>query len=206
MGLYSRYIFPRILEAVLSTPEITAYRQEVLKATQGEILEIGVGTGLNFPCYPDKVQHITTIDTNSAMHTFAIRRAQARGLEVRHTVLSAERLPFPDNSFDTVVSTWTLCSIPNVAAALAEVRRVVKPGGRFLFCEHGASPDAQVHRWQNRLTPINKLIGDGCHLNRNIEDLIHQAGLKFHTLDKFYTGQAPRIFSYFYRGQAYKLE
>jgi ubiquinone/menaquinone biosynthesis C-methylase UbiE len=165
MGLYSRYIFPRILEALLTTPEITAYRREVLTATQGEVLEIGVGTGLNFPCYPNHIKQLTTIDTNPAMHTFATRRAQNRGLEVRHTVLSAERLPFADNSFDTVVSTWTLCSIPNVETALQEVRRVMKPGGQFLFCEHGASPDPQIRRWQDRLTPINKILGDGCQSN-----------------------------------------
>ncbi len=174
MGLYSRVIFPRLLDWSLSLPNLAKYRQELLADVTGEVLEIGFGTGLNLAYYPYSIHKITTVDVNPGMNALANKRISDSGIIVEQLLLSSENLPMPDNTFDSVVSTWTLCSIANVQQALQEVYRVLKPGGRFFFVEHGLSDKPSVQVWQHRLTPIQKVVADGCHLNRDIQKLVEQ--------------------------------
>ncbi|MHC5756058.1 MAG: class I SAM-dependent methyltransferase [Nostoc sp.] len=174
MGLYSRVIFPRLLDWSLSLPKLAKYRQELLADVTGEVLEIGFGTGLNLAYYPYSIHKITTVDVNPGMNALANKRISDSGIIVEQLLLSSENLPMPDNTFDSVVSTWTLCSIANVQQALQEVYRVLKPGGRFFFVEHGLSDKPSVQVWQHRLTPIQKVVADGCHLNRDIQKLVEQ--------------------------------
>ncbi|NDJ25754.1 methyltransferase domain-containing protein [Nostoc sp. B(2019)] len=174
MGLYSRVIFPRLLDWSLSVPNLAKYRQELLADVTGEVLEIGFGTGLNLAYYPYSIHKITTVDVNPGMNALANKRISDSGIIVEQLLLSSENLPMPDNTFDSVVSTWTLCSIANVQQALQEVYRVLKPGGRFFFVEHGLSDKTSVQVWQHRLTPIQKVVADGCHLNRDIQKLVEQ--------------------------------
>ncbi|MEH2202750.1 MAG: class I SAM-dependent methyltransferase [Nostoc sp.] len=174
MGLYSRVIFPRLLDWSLSVPNLAKYRQKLLADVTGEVLEIGFGTGLNLAYYPCSIHKITTVDVNPGMNALANKRISDSGIIVERLLLSSENLPMPDNTFDSVVSTWTLCSIVNVQQALQEVYRVLKPGGRFFFVEHGLSDKPHLQVWQHRLTPIQKVVADGCHLNRDIQKLIEQ--------------------------------
>ncbi|MBD2731518.1 class I SAM-dependent methyltransferase [Nostoc sp. FACHB-892] len=174
MGLYSRVIFPRLLDWSLSLPNLAKYRQELLADITGEVLEIGFGTGLNLPYYPCSIHKITTVDVNPGMNALANKRISDSDIIVEQLLLSSENLPMPDNTFDSVVSTWTLCSIANVRQALQEVYRVLKPGGRFFFVEHGLSDKPSIQVWQHRLTPIQKVVADGCHLNRDIQKLVEQ--------------------------------
>ncbi|WP_193200041.1 class I SAM-dependent methyltransferase [Nostoc sp. MG11] len=174
MWLYSQVIFPRLLDWSLSVPTLAKYRQELLADVTGEVLEIGFGTGLNLAYYPCSIHKITTVDMNPGMNALANKRISDSDIIVEQLLLSSENLPMSDNTFDSVVSTWTLCSIANVQQALQEVYRVLKPGGRFFFVEHGLSDKPSVQFWQHRLTPIQKVIADGCHLNRDIQKLLEQ--------------------------------
>jgi SAM-dependent methyltransferase len=203
MGLYSRLIFPRLLELSMSSASITAYRQALLKDVSGKVLEIGFGTGLNLPHYSDSVTSLTTVDPNEGMSAIANKRIAASPIEVTVKVLSGEILPFEDASFDAVVCTWTLCSIPNATQALQECHRVLKPGGQFFFIEHGLSDEAQIQAWQNRLTPIQRVVADGCHLNRCIDELVGNL-FEIVRLEKFYAPTLPKVMGYFYRGVGVK--
>ena len=201
MSLYSQILFPRLLDFAMSDPVLAGYRQQILAEVEGEILEIGFGTGLNLPHYPSRVSQITTIDVNPGMKRLAQKRIQASSIEVEYCTLNGESLPMVDETFDSVVSTWTLCSIAKVDRAIEEIRRVLKPGGRLFFLEHGASDDANVRVWQNRLTPIQKIIADGCHLNRNIKLLVeHQ--FEVVKLEQFYMENLPKVMGYTYQGVA----
>jgi ubiquinone/menaquinone biosynthesis C-methylase UbiE len=150
------------------------------------------------------VQKITIVDVNSGMHRLAKKRVATSSIAVEQHIINAELLPFADNSFDHVVSTWTLCSIENIAQALREVRRVLKPKGEFLFVEHGQSPELEVQTWQNRLNPLQRIIGDGCNLNRNIEMLIKEQGFEITHLERFYKDKIFKILGYTYKGIAIK--
>jgi ubiquinone/menaquinone biosynthesis C-methylase UbiE len=179
-------------------------RREVLSEAAGDVLEIGFGTGVNLPFYPSAVRELTTADPNPGMATHARRRIQDSPVCVDAKVLNAEALALPDHAFDTVVSTMTLCSIPDVARATGEVYRVLRPGGRFLFFEHGQSPDPKVRVWQDRFTPISKVLGDGCHLNRNIRMFLEAHPFLIKTLKNFYLEGAPKMAGYMYQGVAQK--
>jgi SAM-dependent methyltransferase len=204
MGLYSKYIFPRIVDWTLGRKEIGELRHELLAEVQGEVLEIGFGTGLNLPHYPQGIKKITTVDPNPGMQVLAQRRAQKLPIQIENYLLKGEALPFSDQHFDTVVSTFTLCSIPEVERALKEIFRVLKSGGRFLFLEHGLADRQNIQRWQRRLNPLQKKIGDGCQLDRNMEGLIETAGFKIVKEKKFYFPKVPKIVGYFYQGMAQK--
>lgn len=204
MSLYSRWVLPTLIDLFMSNPAMRAERTLLLGNVQGRTLEIGFGTGLNLAHYPSALQSLSAVDANPGMSRRARRRIRDTGICVDHTVLSAERLPMAAESFDTVVSTWTLCSIADVERALAEIRRVLKPGGRFLFVEHGLSEDPAVRKWQHRLTPLQTRIADGCHLDRDIQGLIGAQGLEFESLTRFYMDKLPRIGGYTYRGVAVK--
>jgi SAM-dependent methyltransferase len=202
MGLYSRYIFPRILDAVMSGDNFVAVRRKLLEAAEGRILEIGFGTGLNQGHYGVRVRSLVVVEPNLGMLARARVRVSASAPVPRPVAADAGALPFGGQTFDGVVSTWTLCSIPDIDSALREIRRVLRPGGTFHFVEHGRSPDANVRKWQDRLTPLQKRIGDGCHLNRDIADRIVAADLQINALDTYYLPDVPRIGGYLYMGSA----
>jgi ubiquinone/menaquinone biosynthesis C-methylase UbiE len=172
--------------------------------SSGEVLEIGFGTGLNLPHYPPHIRKITTVDPSVGMNRLAQKQIAASGMMVDQRVLSSERLPFADNTFDTAVSTFTLCSIAAVDQAVAEVHRVLKPGGRFLFLEHGLCPDPKVQKWQRRLNYLEMRLADGCHLDRNIKALVCSQPFATVEVDEFYMGEVPRTHGYMYRGIATK--
>jgi ubiquinone/menaquinone biosynthesis C-methylase UbiE len=204
MNIYSRLIFPSLIDQVMSGADFANYRRVVLAEAIGSVLEVGFGTGLNLAYYPvDKIDKITTVDVNAGMNKLAQKRVAASLIEVDYRVLNGENLPMGDDTFDTVVSTWTLCSIKDVARSISEIHRVLKPGGKFLFIEHGLSNEPNIQIWQHRLTPIQKIIGDGCHLDRPIRDLISR---QFDKLDiqEFYNPNTPKIGGYFYQGIAIK--
>ncbi|WP_019501301.1 class I SAM-dependent methyltransferase [Pseudanabaena sp. PCC 6802] len=204
MGIYSQLILPRLMDWSMSNPVFAEYRKEVLANVQGEVLEIGFGPGLNLAYYPYHVEKITTIDANSGMQAIAEPRIRDSSIQVEYRVLNSESLPMPDNTFDSVVSTWTLCSIAKVNRAIAEIHRVLKPGGKFFFIEHGLSSDRNVQIWQNRLTPLQKVIADGCHLNRNIQQLVanHFSDV---AVEQFYVERLPKVGGYMYKGIATKI-
>jgi ubiquinone/menaquinone biosynthesis C-methylase UbiE len=203
MGFYSRVLFPWFMDLAMDREPLNRIRPEVLSQASGEVLEIGFGTGVNLSYYPSEVRKITTADPNPGMTARAQKRIDASGMSVDSRTLTAEALPMPDNSFDTVVSTLTLCSIPDAVRAVREVYRVLKPGGRFLFFEHGLSPEPKVQVWQNRLTPISKTLGAGCHLNRNIKTLVATQPFALE-MKNFYLEDAPKIAGYMYQGAARK--
>jgi ubiquinone/menaquinone biosynthesis C-methylase UbiE len=202
MNLYRRIIFPQLLDLALSGERMERYRRQLLAHVQGAVLEIGFGTGLNLSCYPEHIRKITGVDPNPGMGSLARRRIASSPIAVDWQVADAQELPFPSQSFDSVVSTWTLCSIPNVAKALREIRRVLRAGGKLFFLEHGLSEDPQVQRWQNRLNPLQKVIADGCNLNRDMARLIREAGFRFEQLERFYMADQPKFIGYTYQGIA----
>ncbi|MDV2996368.1 MAG: 2-methoxy-6-polyprenyl-1,4-benzoquinol methylase, mitochondrial [Chroococcidiopsis sp. SAG 2025] len=203
MGFYSQRILPYLLDWSLSDPTIAQYRQEVLANVTGEVLEIGFGTGLNLSYYPENIYKLVAIDANPGVHNLAQKRIQKSHITVDNRVLNGENLPMADNTFDSVVSTWTLCSIAKVEQALQEIYRVLKPGGKFFFVEHGLSHEPQVQVWQNRLTPIQKVIADGCHFNRNIRQLVEKQ-FDLVTVKEFYAEKTPKFVGYLYQGVATK--
>jgi ubiquinone/menaquinone biosynthesis C-methylase UbiE len=197
-------IFPRLCDFGLDRPFVAEQRQHSLVSACGNVLEIGFGTGLNLPHYPASVRKLTTIDPNAGMNHRAAQRIKQSKIEVECHPITGERLPFADASFDTVVSTFTLCSIPNVNAALAELYRVLKPGSLFLFLEHGLSPEPSVQKWQRRLNGLQRWFADGCHLDRNICQLIGEQPYSSVVCDEFYLEQAPKTHGFVYRGTATK--
>jgi ubiquinone/menaquinone biosynthesis C-methylase UbiE len=204
MGFYSRLVFPRLCDLLLNRPLVARQRQELLASARGDVLEIGFGTGLNLPHYPAPVRKLTTVDPNSGMHWLAQRRVRRSSIEVDQRVCSGERLPFEDIGFDCVVSTFTLCSIEDVGQALGEVYRVLRPGGRFLFLEHGLSPEPNVQKWQRRLNWLEMLLADGCHLDRNMKELVAAQPFSSVEVEEFYLETTPRTHGYLYRGIARK--
>ena len=202
MGPFERYLFPWGMDKAMAREKMSRIRRNLLEDSRGEILEIGFGTGLNLAHYPDSIRKITRVDVNPGMNRRALRRMAESSIEVDHQVTSAEGLPMPDASFDTVVSTWTLCSIGDLDGALREVRRVLRPSGQLLFVEHGLAADASVRRWQNRLNGLQKIIGAGCNLNRNFRELIPPQGFAFGSLKEYYLPDEPRTHAYTYQGVA----
>lgn len=204
MALYSNVIFPRFYDCLMDKPFWAKYRQKQLESVDGEILEIGVGTGLNLPHYPEHVRKIVTVDPNPGMNRRLQRRIDQCGIEVDKRVLGSEQLPFDDSAFDCVVSTITLCSIPNVKQALAELFRVLKPDGRILFLEHGISPDTRVANWQRRLNGLQRLFGDGCTLTLDVPNLLATQPFSTVEIDNFYMEETPKTHGYMSRGTAVK--
>jgi len=204
MGFYSKYLFPLFVDWVLGQPQITELRRSLLAEVKGRVLEIGFGTGLNLACYPSAIREITVVDPNPGMQRRARRRLDSSEVRVHPHLLKGESLPFPDSSFESIVTTFTLCSIGDPSQALAEIRRVLKGDGRFFLLEHGLSPEDAVQRWQRRLTPLQRKLGDGCHLDREMESLVTEAGFEFKSLKMFYHPSFPKIAGYFYQGIAAK--
>jgi ubiquinone/menaquinone biosynthesis C-methylase UbiE len=202
MGLYSRYIFPRLCDWTLNNSIVAECRREILRHAGGEILEIGFGTGLNLLNYPPEVRKITTVDPHVGMHRLAQKRIRQAGIAVDQYVLSSERLPFEDRRFDSIVSTFTLCSVDAVEKALGELYRVLKPGGRFLFLEHGLSPEPRIQKWQRRLNWLQMRLGDGCRLDREIGALVRAQPFATVETENFYLEKSPKTHGYLYKGIA----
>src|SRR5215831_18545384 len=198
MSFFSQVIVPRLCDFLLNKSPLARHRRQLLAAAQGDVLEIGFGTGLNLPYYPPHVHKLTAVDPNPGMHRLAQKRIKQRGIEVDQQVLGGERLPFEDNRFACAVSTFTLCSIGDVAQALREVSRVLKPGGKFLFLEHGLSPEPKVRKWQHRLNRLQILVSDGCHLDRDMRALVTAQPFVSVPIDEFYIEKTPRTHGYLY--------
>lgn len=198
---YERYVLPYLLDFACGLAPIARRRQAVIPHARGRVLEVGIGTGLNLPFYDrSQVQSLVGVDPAEQMHVLARRRSARAGLPVDLRTLSADRLPFDDASFDTVVCTYTLCSVPDPLAALAEMRRVLRPQGKLLFAEHGLAPDAAVARWQARIEPAWKHIAGGCHLQRDVPRLLAQAGFDA-SMERGYVSW-PKTLAYNYWGEA----
>jgi len=204
MGLYHHCVFPYLLDLAMGSRVFDKPRRRTLARASGRILEIGFGTGRNLPHYPPGVSRIEAIDPDADLDRFSLPRIAASSVAVDFHHLNAEHLPFEGGSFDTVVCTLTLCSIPDVVHALGEVHRVLRPGGQFLFLEHGLSPDAQVAGWQHRLNPIQKRIGGGCHLIRDTVQLVAGSGLQLRDTEHYYLRRVPRFAGYMTEGSALK--
>ena len=200
MGFYQDQIVPLLINLSMRQKNLVAYRDRIVPAASGRVLEIGIGSGLNLPFYTPSVQHVIGLDPSPRLLEMA-RGAQRRNLPVDFIEGSAEGIPLEKASIDTVVTTWTLCSIPDAERALREMHRVLKPAGRLLFVEHGRAPDPNVVWWQDRLTPIWKRLGGGCHLNRAIGSLIEGAGFQFERLETGYM-RGPKPMAFMYEGSA----
>jgi ubiquinone/menaquinone biosynthesis C-methylase UbiE len=184
-SFYAKFILPRLCHFPMRNPHLLPYRERVVGAAQGRVLEIGMGSGFNLPFYPAVVREILGLEPSPQLIAMAKRAAPASSIPATFIEGSAESIPLDANSIDTVVTTWTLCTIPHAEAALDEARRVLKPGGRLLFVEHGLAPDESVRKWQNLLTPAWKSVSGGCHLNRPIASVIEGTGFRLDRLETF---------------------
>ena len=206
MNLYDRYLLPTLIDVLCGIKPVQRQRAKIVPRAQGRVLEIGIGTGRNLPFYDkSRLRQLYGLDPAAQMHPKARQRMLDAGLEVELLELPAEKIPMADASFDTVITTFTLCTIPDAVAALREMRRVLKPGGVLLFCEHGTAPDASVRRWQDRLTPLWKPLAGGCHLNRDIPALLREGGFRIVDMEQLYL-PGPRPLTYNYWGSAVAAE
>jgi ubiquinone/menaquinone biosynthesis C-methylase UbiE len=195
-------LFPRILDFVMRNGELTELRAKAIPAASGTVLEVGIGSGLNLPFYAAPgVARLIGVDPSADLLSMARKRIGGVGFPVTLVEQPADRIPLDDQTADTAVVTWSLCSIQNPVSALQEMRRVLKPGGRLIFIEHGLSPDVNVQSWQNRLTPLWRRLAGGCHLNRKTDDLIRSAGFSIVSLEMRYI-PGPKPMTYTYSGTA----
>jgi ubiquinone/menaquinone biosynthesis C-methylase UbiE len=201
MSFYNDRILPHLINLSMRNRELLPYRERVLAQARGCVLEIGIGSGLNLPFYGSRVDQILGLEPAAGLVAMARRSVGRSKVPVTFIAGSAEVIPIDAKSIDTVVTTWTLCSIPNAIGALREMRRVLKPNGQLLFVEHGLAPEYNVRKWQNRLTPLWKRIGGGCHLNRPIRTLIESSGFGIDRLETGYM-KGPKPMTFFYEGRA----
>lgn len=201
MSFYNDHILPHVINLAMHNRELDPYRRRVVSQAHGRVLEIGIGSGLNLPLYGSRVDEIFGLDPSARLIDMAQEAANRSKIPVTLITGSAQAIPIDRGSIDTLVTTWTLCSIPDALAALQEMRRVLKSDGQLLFVEHGQAPEEEVRKWQNRLTPLWKRIGGGCHLNRPIRTLIEHAGFRMIRLDAGYA-KGPRPMTFFYEGCA----
>jgi ubiquinone/menaquinone biosynthesis C-methylase UbiE len=205
MGFYDKYILPSVLNCACGSKPVRYQREKIVPHAEGVVLEIGIGSGLNLPYYRgDKVTKIIGLDPSPELNAMAEKTAAELGLSVEFILASAESIDLPDDHVDTVLVTYTLCTIPDAVRAAKEMRRVLKPEGKILFCEHGLAPDASVAKWQDRIDPLWGRIAGGCHLNRDIPKLIRSAGLSIETMDEMYLPSTPKFAGYNYWGSCRK--
>lgn len=204
MGFYDDRILPHLIDCTCSVGQIMKLRAQVVPRCEGEVLEVGMGSGINLPFYDaSRVSLVYGLEPSPGMRRKAEANLAKSPVPVKWLDLPGEKIPLPDHSVDTVLLTFTLCTIPDTQAALAQMRRVLKPGGRLLFLEHGQSPDPGVRKWQDRITPAWKKIAGGCHLNRPISALLEEAGFTIDELNNLYVPKTPKIAGYIYQGSAH---
>ncbi|MGB5949584.1 MAG: class I SAM-dependent methyltransferase [Parvibaculum sp.] len=203
MGLYEKYVVPHIINCACGTKPIRYQRKKVVPLAEGTVLEIGIGTGFNLPYYdPARVKKVIGLDPSEASWKLAGERAKDLPFPVEFIGLPGEQIPLDDKSVDTVLVTFSLCTIPDPVKALEGMRRVLKPGGKLVFCEHGAAPDADVLKWQNRINPVWRTLFGGCNLNRQMPSLIESSGFRITDLQSMYLPSTPRIAGFNYWGMA----
>ncbi|UGS38034.1 class I SAM-dependent methyltransferase [Capillimicrobium parvum] len=193
MGVYGEQVLPRIVNVACDMKEAVAQRRRVCAGLAGDVVEIGFGSGLNVPHYPAAVTEVFAVEPADVAWRLARKRVSATSIPVHREGLDGQALPFPDDRFDAALSTWTMCTIPDIDAALRELRRVLKPGGTLHFVEHGLAPDERVRRWQHRFDPLQQRLFGGCHLTRPTADLLRGAGFVITELDAFYEKGAPKM-------------
>ena len=192
MGVYRERVLPRLIDVACGAKQSRPLRERACAGLHGQVVEIGFGSGHNVPFYPDTLERVAAIEPSELGWKLARDRVSASPVTVERSGLDGQSLPFPDDTFDTALSTWTLCTIPDPVLALTEIRRVLRPGGTLHFVEHGLAPDERVRRWQHRLEPLNKRVAGGCHLTRPILDLLRTAGFSVADVDVFYEPGAPK--------------
>lgn len=201
MSIYDKWILPRLTDFAMRNKEATRYRSQLVPRARGAVLEIGVGSGLNLPFYGTRVARLVALDPSEELLRMARKKAGAASVPIEFLAHTGEEIPLDDGTFDTVVTTWTLCTIPDAGKALSEMKRVLKPGGTLLFVEHGLAPDRRVRAWQERLNPLWRRFSGGCNLNRKMDSLIQASGFRIVALDMAYA-RGPRPMSYIYSGSA----
>jgi ubiquinone/menaquinone biosynthesis C-methylase UbiE len=193
MAVYGDHVLPRLINVACNTKVAKEQRRRVCDGLAGDVVEIGFGSGLNIPFYPAGVQRVAAVEPADTGWKLAAKRLREAPVPVDRAGLDGQSLPFPDDSFDAALSTWTMCTIPDLQAALRELRRVLKPGGRLHFVEHGLAPDAKVQAWQHRLNPLQNRLFGGCNLNRPIVDSIRAAGFEVDRVDRYYEQGSPKF-------------
>jgi ubiquinone/menaquinone biosynthesis C-methylase UbiE len=205
VSFYRDTVLPRLQDKAMDRQGTREVRARVCAGLTGRVLEIGFGTGLNVRYYPPEVTTVLAVEPSGVCMRMAAPRISSSSTVVEHAGLTGEHLDLPSEEVDVALSTWTLCTIPDLSAALEEVRRVLKPGGTFFFVEHGHAPDAKTARWQHRLDPLNQRLAGGCHLSRRIAESITQAGFEVEHLDQYYAEGEPKPWGYTYEGRAKKM-
>jgi SAM-dependent methyltransferase len=203
VGFYRDHVLPRVTELVMRRQEFVPIRARVAAGLDGEVLEVGFGSGLNVPYYPPTIARVLAVDPATAGRKLAAERVAASQVPVQYLGLDGQALALESASVDHVLTTWTLCTIPEVDAALAEIGRVLRPGGTLVFVEHGRSAESGVARWQDRLTPLQRRVAGGCHLNRPIAELVTRSGLGMTRMSNYYA-KGPKAFGYMFEGVATK--
>ncbi len=204
MGFYGTQVLPRLQDRVMNRKLTRKVRADVCAGLHGDVVEIGFGTGLNVPFYPPEVRKVLAVEPSTVCMRIAEPRIADSTVPVELAGLNGEHLDLPSGQFDEVLSTWTLCTIPNLAAALEEMRRVLRKGGSLHFIEHGHAPDPNVADWQRRIEPLNKRLAGGCHLTRRIPELIETTGFAINQLETYYFSDEPKVFGYTFQGRAMK--
>jgi len=206
MNIYEKYVLPKFLNFACNTKPMRYQREKVVPLAKGNILEVGIGSGLNLPFYNiSKVKKIWGLDPSEELNEMARKISSTSSMEVEFLLAGAEQIPLPDNSIDTVLITYTICTIPEIDFAMKEMKRVLRPDGEMIFCEHGKAPDENIVKWQNKINPYWNVIGGGCNINRDIPRLIESAGFLIKSLESMYIPGTPKIFGFNYWGIAIQL-
>ena len=203
MSLYDKYVLPKFLNCACGSNPVSRQRQKVVPLVEGKVLEVGVGTGLNLPFYDkSKIDELWGLDPSEELSDMARKLADRENIVVNFISSGAEEIPLPDSYFDSVLITYTMCTIPEVARANKEIKRVLKRGGKLIFCEHGEAPDENIRKWQKRINPFWGKLAGGCNINRKIPSLIQNAGFEIVELEEMYLPKTPKIVGYNYWGYA----